>query len=225
MRDITDFSAKASGYMTKNKALFDEALTEADQDILSFKEARMYKSGIPSTFAKKRTNDKNFLLKERDHFSNKTNATKEFLESHKKLAETLKFGSTEEDLEEEVSGSLGLEILQVLQKHGVTGDAIEKVFKTLNTLIGKDPNVDELINGWGPAEDDESSDEPEEGSDEDYEDDTSDEESEEDYGDDEGSDESVEESRMKRYNTLEEMTRDIRKRIAERRILESARLR
>lgn len=221
MRDITDFSAKASGYMTKNKALFDDALTEADQDILSFKEARMYKSGIPPTFAGKKTNDKNFLLKERDHFSNKTNATKEFLESHKKLAETLKFGSTEEDLEEEVSGSLGLEILQVLQKHGVTGDAIEKVFKTLNTLIGKDPNVDELINGWGPAEDDESGDESEE----DYEEDTSDEGSEEDFGDDEESDESVEESRMKRYNTLEEMTRDIRKRIAERRILESARLR
>lgn len=221
MRDITDFSAKASGYMTKNKALFDDALTEADQDILSFKEARMYKSGIPSTFAGKKTNDKNFLLKERDHFSNKTNATKEFLESHKKLAETLKFGSTEEDLEEEVSGSLGLEILQVLQKHGVTGDAIEKVFKTLNTLIGKDPNVDELINGWGPAGDDESSDESEE----DYEEDTSDEGSEEDFGDDEESDEPVEESRMRRYNTLEEMTRDIRKRIAERRILESARLR
>lgn len=221
MRDITDFSAKASGYMTKNKALFDEALTEADQDILSFKEARMYKSGIPSTFAKKGTNDKNFLLKERDHFSNKTNATKEFLGSHKKLAETLKFGSTEEDLEEEVSGSLGLEILQVLQKHGVTGDAIEKVFKTLNTLIGKDPNVDELINGWGPAEDDESYDESEEGSEED----TSDEGSEEDFGDEEESDEPVEESRMKGYNTLEEMTRDIRKRIAERRILESARLR
>lgn len=223
MRDITDFSAKASGYMTKNKALFDEALSEADQDILSFKEARMYKSGIPSTFAKKRTNDKNFLLRERDHFSNKTNATKEFLESHKKLAETLKFGSTEEDLEEEVSGSLGLEILQVLQKHGVTGDAIEKVFKTLNTLIGKDPNVDELINGWGPAGDDES----EEGSEEDYadEEDVSDEGSEEDFGDEEESDESVEESRMRRYNTLEEMTRDIRKRIAEKRILESARLR
>lgn len=223
MRDITDFSSKASGYMTKNKALFDEALSEADQDILSFKEARMYKSGIPSTFAKKRTNDKNFLLKGRDHFSNKTNATKEFLESHKKLAETLKFGSTEEDLEEEVSGSLGLEILQVLQKHGVTGDAIEKVFKTLNTLIGKDPNVDELINGWGPAGDDES----EEESEEDYadEDDVSDEGSEEDFGDEEESDESVEESRMKRYNTLEEMTRDIRKRIAEKRILESARLR
>lgn len=195
MKDITDFSAKKAGYIRANRSLYEDALNEADQDIMNFNNARRPEASIPLSFKEKSHNKPGFLTSERKNFSTKTNALLEFVENNK-MNEALMYGATQEDLEKEVQGEFGKEILEVCKEHNITGSAIFDAFDIMKSIIGDDPDVNAAIASWG-GDSDES-----EGS-----------EGDEEVSDD---DEEIEES----FKSLDEMTRAIRKRIAEKRLRE-----
>ena len=225
MRDITDFSAKDSKSFNKSTALYADALEAADKSLLGFKESTS--SGKVTTFIRKKThNSKQFLNEDYNNarkMNMNTNAVAEFVKANKsKLKENLMFGATEEDLEKEVTGSLGRDILAVFEAHNVTGKAVWEVIDILKNFVGKEPDIEELLTNWESNEGDEDTD-ADEGSEEDF-----DEESEEDF--DEGSDETeetedeeMEESVEEFPKTLEEMTKALRRKIAEKRIRDRAR--
>lgn len=227
MRDITDFSAKDSKGFNKSTALYADALEAADRSLLGFKESTS--GGKVTTFIRKKThNSKQFLNEDYNNarkMNMNTNAVAEFVKANKsKLKENLMFGATEEDLEKEVTGSLGRDILAVFEAHNVTGKAVWDVIDILKNFVGKEPDIEELLTNWESNEGDEDTD-VDEGSEEDF----SDEESEEDF--DEGSDETEEteddeemdESVEEFPKTLEEMTKTLRRKIAEKRIRDRAR--
>lgn len=207
MRDITDFSAKDSKAYKESISLFDEAFSAADKDLLSFDEARRAKDDIPMTFTKKTHNSVHFLDEAKiakRKMSEKTNAVAELLEANKnKLKEELKLGATPEELEEEVRGEFGREILEICQAHGITRSAIWDAFDILKALIGEEPDVDEEIEKWGGSSSSDSGD--------DF--------SEDDDSAEEETDDDLEESFPQ---TIEEMTKVLRKKIAEKRIREKA---
>ena len=225
MRDITDFSAKDSKGFNKSTALYADALEAADRSLLGFKESTS--GGKVTTFIRKKThNSKQFLNEDYNNarkMNMNTNAVAEFVKANKsKLKENLMFGATEEDLEKEVTGSLGRDILAVFEAHNVTGKAVWDVIDILKNFVGKEPDIEELLTNWESNEGDEDTDA-------DSEEDFSDEESEEDF--DEGSDETKEteddgemdESVEEFPKTLEEMTKTLRRKIAEKRIRDRAR--
>lgn len=213
MRDITDFSAKDSKAYKDSVSLYEEAFGAADKDLLSFDEARRSRESIPTTFTKKTHNSVNFLNEDaiaKRKMSEKTNAVAELLEANKdKLKEELKLGATPEELEEEVRGDFGREILEICQAHGITRSAIWDAFDILKALIGEEPDVDEEVEKWGGSSDD--SDTVEADAEDDYEEDDSSED-----------DEEMEESVERFPQTIEEMTKVLRHKIAEKRIREKA---
>lgn len=218
MRDITDFSAKDSKGFNKSTALYADALEAADRSLLGFKESTS--GGKVTTFIRKKThNSKQFLNEDYNNarkMNMNTNAVAEFVKANKsKLKENLMFGATEEDLEKEVTGSLGRDILAVFEAHNVTGKAVWDVIDILKNFVGKEPDIEELLTNWESNEGDEDTD-VDEGSEEDF-DEGSDET--EETEDDEEMDESVEEF----PKTLEEMTKTLRRKIAEKRIRDRAR--
>jgi hypothetical protein len=172
--------------------LYEDALNEADQDIMNFNNARRPEASIPLSFKEKSHNKPGFLTSERKNFSTKTNALLEFVENNK-MNEALMYGATQEDLEKEVQGEFGKEILEVCKEHNITGSAIFDAFDIMKSIIGDDPDVNAAIASWGG--DSSESEEEAEGEDE---------------------DEEIEES----FKSLDEMTRAIRKRIAEKRLRE-----
>lgn len=207
--DITDFSAKDSKEYNESTSLYENALDEADNDLMSFKETRFCKGDIPTKLAKKTHNSPDFLDEEKikqRKMNADTNATAELVGAN--INEALMFGATEEDLENElIDGGLGKDVLEVFKNHNITGKAIWDSLTKLKTYIGADPNIDEALNSVGSAEDsneDESAD-TEEVADESSEDETS----------EETSDENVEESTEAFPTNLEEMVKSIRHKIAE----------
>jgi len=206
MRDITDFSAKDSKAFSESRNLFENAAIQASDDILAFDEARQMNSAIPTSWSRKTHNSKDFLNEEaiaRKKMNVHTNAVKELLESHKdELQENLKYGATPEELEAEVRGDFGREVLEVCQNHNITGTAIWDAIDILKAILGDEPNVDEAISSWGGSDDSDSDSSSED-------------------------DSTVEESTKKDFpKSLEEMTKILRHKIAEkklRRRLESSR--
>lgn len=152
----------------KNKesfALFESALNEADESLLSFKEARKPKGAIPTNIREKKSqNPANFLNEEeinKGKMTVKTNAVKEMLKE-RRLAEQLRYGAGPEELEAEVIGEFGKSILKICQKHNITGKAIWEAFDILKTYIGDTPNVDEALTNWKKSEDTDNEEELEE---------------------------------------------------------------
>lgn len=225
MRDITDFSAKDSKGFNKSTALYADALEAADRSLLGFKESTS--GGKVTTFIRKKThNSKQFLNEDYNNarkMNMNTNAVAEFVKANKsKLKENLMFGATEEDLEKEVTGSLGRDILAVFEAHNVTGKAVWEVIDILKNFVGKEPDIEELLTNWESNEGDEDSDVEEgseEGSEEDFDEGTDETEETEETEEDEEMEESVEEF----PKTLEEMTQTLRRKIAEKRIRDRAR--
>ena len=204
MRDITDFSAKESGVFNKNKATFDDALREADNSLLQFSESRQLKDTGRLNWTKTH-NPKNFLNEEAmsnyraRKFDESTNATAELLEARsrkpsRRISETLKFGSTKEDLQAELEADLGLDLLKVLQAHGITGTAVPLVMDGFTDIVGKEPDVDALIAEWGSGEDGDEADT------------------------EEGEDEGMENEAPEEEAPIEEMVKSLRKKVYENRI-------
>lgn len=195
MRDITDFSARDSKQFNESVALYEKALGDTDRNLLNFREARRFSDEIPVHFGRKTRNSRHFLDEDRiaSHKMNtKTNAIQEFVKEHQTaLNETLRFGATKEDLENEVKGDFGREVLEVLQKHNITGKAIWEALDVLKDLIGDSPDIDAALGEWvsKTVEDEEVNE-----------------------------DESIDENKDNFPTNLEEMTKTLRKKIAERRI-------
>lgn len=216
MRDITDFSARDSKRFNRSAALYEDALKEADGCLRNFRDS-MYYEGVVTEIKKKTHNSKDFLNESKNRKMNmNTNAVEELIKAKgKNLKETLMLGSTKEDLEEELeNGTLGLDILQVFLNHNITGAMVWQALDVLKDMVGAEPDVEDLINNW-QVEGEETE---EDVSDEEEVDDTADEE--EDTGDDEEMEESVQFPK-----SMDEMTRQLRRHIAERRLRDRARRR
>lgn len=216
MRDITDFSARDSKRFNRSAALYEDALKEADGCLRNFRDS-MYYEGVVTEIKKKTHNSKDFLNESKNRKMNmNTNAVEELIKAKgKNLKETLMLGSTKEDLEEELeNGTLGLDILQVFLNHNITGAMVWQALDVLKDMVGAEPDVEDLINNW-QVEGEEAE---EDVSDEEEVDDTADEE--EDTGDDEEMEESVQFPK-----SMDEMTRQLRRHIAERRLRDRARRR
>lgn len=215
MRDITDFSARDSKRFNRSAALYEDALKEADGCLRNFRDS-MYYEGVVTEIKKKTHNSKDFLNESKNRKMNmNTNAVEELIKAKgKNLKETLMLGSTKEDLEEELeNGTLGLDILQVFLNHNITGAMVWQALDVLKDMVGAEPDVEDLINNW-QVEGEETE---EDVSDEEEVDDTTDEE--EDTGDEE-----MEES-VQFPKSMDEMTRQLRRHIAERRLRDRARRR
>lgn len=216
MRDITDFSARDSKRFNRSAALYEDALKEADGCLRNFRDS-MYYEGVVTEIKKKTHNSKDFLNESKNRKMNmNTNAVEELIKAKgKNLKETLMLGSTKEDLEEELeNGTLGLDILQVFLNHNITGAMVWQALDVLKDMVGAEPDVEDLINNW-QVEGEEAE---EDVSDEEEVDDTADEE--EYTGDDEEMEESVQFPK-----SMDEMTRQLRRHIAERRLRDRARRR
>ena len=228
--DITDFSPRKSGEVNKNKSLYESALADADKQIYSFRESRKMKD-LGNVSFKKTHNPSDFLdpkaMAKRNaaRFNENTNATSELA----RLQETLMYGATEEDLEKEVQGSFGRELCELLINHGITGEAVEDALKCFEEIIGKEPNVQELLDNWQGGDDDDDGyvDDDDDGySDEDYSDE--DEGGDEDYSEEEdegGEEESDEGEEVQESVKYESMIRSLRKKIAEQGSFERSRIR
>lgn len=212
MRDITDFSAKDSKAYKESVSLYEEAFGAADSDLLSFDEARRDSSEIPTTFTRKTHNSIYFLDEDKiSHrkMNEKTNAVAELLEANKsQLQETLMYGADPEELEKEVRGDLGREILEVLKEHNVTGKAIWDAIDILRAILGDDPSVNDAIESWGGSSENTDSE------------DTSSDEEDNSSGED-----TVEESVENFPKTIEEMSKILKHKIAEKKLRERAGLR
>lgn len=229
--DITDFSPRKSGEVNKNKSLYESALADADKQIYSFRESRKMKD-LGNVSFKKTHNPSDFLdpkaMAKRNaaRFNENTNATSELA----RLQETLMYGATEEDLEKEVQGSFGRELCELLINHGITGEAVSDALKCFEDIIGKEPNVQELLDNWQGGDDDDDGyvdDDGEDYSDEDYseDDDSGDDEDYSDESEDEGGEEESDEGEEVQESVkYESMIRSLRKKIAENKIKNKAAL-
>lgn len=149
--DITDFSAKDSKEYNSSTNLFEDAGRETSSLLEGFKDTFYYKDPIPTKLNKKTHNSEHYL--DEDFLSKKkmnanTSAIKELIK------EQLMYGSTEEDLENELTdGGVAEEIAQVFANHGITGKAVKDSFKKLETYYGADFDVNEFSNGASDEDD------------------------------------------------------------------------
>ena len=149
--DITDFSAKDSKEYDSSTNLFEDAGRETSSLLEGFKDTFYYKDPIPTKLNKKTHNSEHYL--DEDFLSKKkmnanTSAIKELIK------EQLMYGSTEEDLENELTdGGVAEEIAQVFANHGITGKAVKDSFKKLETYYGADFDVNEFSNGASDEDD------------------------------------------------------------------------
>lgn len=210
MRDITDFSAKDSKAYKESVSLYEEAFGAANSDLLNFDEARRCQEEIPTTFRHKTHNRADFLDEAavaRRKISEKTNAVEELLEANQDLLkEELSYGATPEELEAEVRGDFGRQILEICKEHNITRSAIWDALDILKAILGDEPEVEQALESWGG---------------------NSTAEEEEDVDTEETDDESedMEESVENFPKTISEMTIALRKKIAEKKIREKAGLR
>lgn len=231
--DITDFSPRKAGEVNKNKSLYESALADADKEIYSFRESRRMKD-LGNVSFKKTHNPSDFLdpkamaKRNASRFNENTNATSEL--AH--IQETLMYGATEEDLENEVQGSFGRELCELLINHGITGEAVADALKCFEDIIGKEPNVQELLDNWQGGDEDSDDgyldDDGEDYSDEgdDYSDEGDEDYSDEDDGSDEGSEEESEGDEEVQNESVkyESVIKSLRKKIAENKIKNRAAL-
>lgn len=144
MKDITDFSAKDSKEYNTSMMLFAESGDTADRELTNFQETLYCQEDIPTRLNKKTHNSKHFL--DEDYLiGKKMNADTSAI---KELTEELKYGSTEEDLDAEITdGGVATEIAEVLATHGITGKAVKDTFDKVEAFFGKDPDTTELAGG------------------------------------------------------------------------------
>lgn len=168
--NISDFSSKNSKAYEDNMRLFAEAGDKSSNLFEDLSGRPFYKSPIPTRLREKTHNSPNFL--DEDYQSKRkmradTSALEEFTgirsKGHKSaLNEMLMYGSTEDDLDEEITeGGVATEIAEILEKHGITGEMVHKTFNKLEKFYGSNPDVRELVNGGDEEEDEETSDEDE----------------------------------------------------------------
>lgn len=204
--DVADFSAKDSEEYNASINLFKDAADEADSDIYEFEDYRYYKDDIPTEFAEKTHNSDNFL--DEDYLSKKkmhhdTSAIKE-------LTEELAYGSTEDDLDNEITdGGVAEEIANVLKAHNITKSAVKKTLNKVDQFFGTSPDLmDE--NNDEVSENEEASDETD-STDETSEDETT-EETSDSTESEEPVEECIEESRKVLKAKLVEMKKELAKR-------------
>lgn len=215
-KDITDFSAKDSKAFDESTRLFEEAGLESSKELRCFRD-NVYNNSKFSTKINSKTYNNKHFLDEDYQASRKMNENTSAIQE---LTEELMYGSTEEDLDMEITdGGVAEEVAEVLAKHGITGDAVKDTFKKLETFYGKEPSTAELASG---AEDVESDDEDETAEeepvaeDEEFEDDVDETETS-----NEDSEEEMEESLEEKYNRANnllrkvEATRNLKKRFSE----------
>lgn len=220
--NITDFSAKDSKAFNESTKLFEEAGLESSRELRCFADNIYNRSGIVTQINPKTHNSKNFL----DEDYQASRKMNENTSAIQELTENLMYGSTEEDLDMEITdGGVAEEVAEVFARHGITGDAVKDTFKKLETFYGKEPNTAVLA---GEIDDEDSDDEDDDAADsededlgpdadefEDNVDDSSDDEEDED------SDEEIEESLEEKYNRAStllrktEATRNLKKRFME----------
>lgn len=142
--DITDFSSKDSKEYNTSMMLFAESGDVADKELSSFQETLYCQESIPTQLRRKSHNSKHFL--DEDYLiGKKMNADTSAI---KELTEELKYGSTEEDLDAEITdGGVAAEIAGVLANHGITGKAVKDTFTKVENFFGKDPDTSELAGG------------------------------------------------------------------------------
>ena len=218
MRDITDFSARDSKRFNRSAALYEDALKEADGCLRNFRDS-MYYEGVVTEIKKKTHNSKDFLNESKNKsrkMNMNTNAVEELIKAKgRNLKETLMLGSTKEDLEDELeNGTLGLDILQVFLNHNITGAMVWQALDVLKDMVGAEPDVEDLINNWSVEGEETEEDVSDDEGDEEVED------TEEDTGEDEEMEESVQFPK-----SMNEMTRQLRRHIAEKRLRDRARRR
>lgn len=215
-KDITDFSAKDSKAFDESTRLFEEAGLESSKELRCFRD-NVYNNSKFSTKINSKTYNNKHFLDEDYQASRKMNENTSAIQE---LTEELMYGSTEEDLDMEITeGGVAEEVAEVFARHGITGDAVKDTFKKLETFYGKEPNTSELAVG---AEDVESDDEDETAEeepvaeDEEFEDDVDETETSND-----DSEEEMEESLEEKYNRANsllrkvEATRNLKKRFSE----------
>lgn len=141
--DITDFSTKDSSEYNNSVALYEDALSQVDSDLLNFKEASIYRDEIPTRLRKKTHNSPDFLdeSKSRKKMNADTSAIAE-LTNTTRMNEELMFGAGQDALEAElIKGGLGLDILKAFKKHNVTGKAIWDSLKSLKSYVGANTDI------------------------------------------------------------------------------------
>lgn len=136
--NITDFSAKDSKEYNDSINLFDDAGRATSDELDDFQDTLYYKEEVAPEIKQKTHNAANFL--DEDYLSKKKmNANTSAIQE---LTEELMFGSTEEDLDTEITeGGLAQDIANTLQAHGITGSAVDDTFKKVKTYFGKDPDI------------------------------------------------------------------------------------
>lgn len=140
-RNVSDFSAKDSREYNRSMRLFEQASLEASNELETFQDALYNHSEIPTRLRQKSRNASNFL--DEDYISKRkmnanTNAVRE-------LTEKLMFGSTEEDLDLEITdGGVAKEIANVLVKHGITGKAAKQTLEKLVDFYGVNPDMEQF---------------------------------------------------------------------------------
>lgn len=217
-KDITDFSAKDSKAFDESTRLFEEAGLESSKELRCFRD-NVYNNSKFSTKINSKTYNNKHFLDEDYQASRKMNENTSAIQE---LTEELMYGSTEEDLDMEITdGGVAEEVAEVFAKHGITGDAVKATFKKLETFYGKEPNTAELATGAEDEEgaddtaDDEVADDEPMADEEEFEDDV-----DESASDDEG-DEEIEESLEEKYNRANDLlrkveaTRNLKKRFSE----------
>lgn len=136
--NITDFSAKDSKEYNDSINLFDDAGRATSDELDDFQDTLYYKEEVAPEIKQKTHNAANFL--DEDYLSKKKmNANTSAIQE---LTEDLMFGSTEDDLDNEITeGGLAQDIANTLQAHGITGSAVDDTFKKVKTYFGKDPDI------------------------------------------------------------------------------------
>lgn len=139
--NITDFSAKDSKEYNDSINLFDDAGRATSDELDDFQDTLYYKEEVAPEIKQKTHNAVNFL--DEDYLSKKKmNANTSAIQE---LTEELMFGSTEEDLDSEITdGGLAQDIANTLQAHGITGSAVDDTFKKIKTYFGKDPDISQF---------------------------------------------------------------------------------
>lgn len=139
--NITDFSAKDSKEYNDSINLFDDAGRATSDELDDFQDTLYYKEEVAPEIKQKTHNAVNFL--DEDYLSKKKmNANTSAIQE---LTEELMFGSTEEDLDSEITdGGLAQDIANTLQAHGITGSAVDDTFKKVKTYFGKDPDISQF---------------------------------------------------------------------------------
>lgn len=198
--NITDFSARDSKTFDESTRLFEEAGVESSKELRCFADNIYNRSGIVTKIKPKTRNAKNFLdedFQAHRKMNENTSAIQE-------LTEALMYGSTEEDLEMEITeGGVADEVAEVFARHGITGNAVKDTFKKLETYYGKEPNMANMADFAN--EEDEAEDDSDMGP------------SEEDLTDEAEDEESLEEKYSKVNDLLRkvEATKNLKKRFSE----------